>query len=301
MVRLPDSASAATSNDLPYCFSGFVYPGFFTTLRNPILMGRDFESNEPDPVVLINQAFVREIFHGENPIGRLVDFRPNANIAYNGASSGPRRVIGVVKDTNEDLVSYKQEASCAAFFPYLQNPMKSMVLVVRSSNPRVAIAAMRQELADADPAEPLVAVQSSSSALTQARGSWQFQAWFAGGAAGIALFLVILGIYGTVSHSVRRRTREIGIRIALGGRPLHIVRAVVAQTAATAATGIVAGLVASIWLGRSLSSLLFRTSPLDPASLTIGVLILFFAGIFAAWLPARRATRINPITALRHE
>jgi putative ABC transport system permease protein len=301
MVRLPETATAAPSNDLPYCFSAFVYPGYFGTLRNPILMGRDFQSNEPDPVVVVNQSFVRQIFHGENPIGRLVDFRPNANVAYNGASSGARRVIGIVKDTNEDLVSYKSEASCAAFFSYVQNPMKSMVLVVRSANSSAALTAVRQEVADADPAEPLVAVQSSAGALKLARGSWQFQAWFAGAAAGIALFLAILGVYGTVSHSVKQRTREIGIRIALGGTRLSIFRAVLAQTVATVAAGLFAGFIASIWLGRSLSSLLFRTSPLDPSIFAASVLILSFAGILAAWLPARRATRINPVVALRHE
>ncbi|HET9400399.1 MAG TPA: FtsX-like permease family protein, partial [Candidatus Acidoferrales bacterium] len=301
MVRLPEKTSGQPSNDLPYCFSSFVYPGFFATLRNPILMGRDFEADEPDPVVVINQTFARQIFHAENPIGRLVDFRPNANTAYNGASAGARRVIGVVKDTNEDLLSYNTPASCAAFFPYQQNPVKSMVLTVRSSNPQAALAAVREEVSHADPAVPLVAVQSTSQQLKLTRGPWEFQAWFAALSAGIALFLAILGVYGTVSHSVRQRTREIGIRIALGGRPAHIIRAVTKKTLATVGLGIAAGLMASFWLSRSMTALLFQTKALDAPSMIASVCILSLAGVMAAWLPARRATRVNPTIALRQE
>lgn len=301
MVQLPEHNNGGPTTDWPYCFSSFVYPGFFATLRNPILIGRDFESNEPDPVVLVNQAFVREIFHGQNPIGRLVEFRPNANTAYNGASPGARRVIGVVKDTNEDVVSYNSKASCAAFFSYQQNPVKSMVLAVRSSNPQAALAAVREEVSHTDPGEPLVAVQSSSQQMKTALGPWEFQASFAALSAGLALFLAILGVYGTVSHSVRQRTREIGIRIALGGHPAHIIRAVSTQTLVTIGAGIAVGLIVSFWLARSLTALLFQTKPLDARSMIASVCILALAGVLAAWLPARRATRVNPVIALRQD
>jgi len=299
-VSVPGAKSATAPSD-PSCSSVFTYPGFFSTIGTPILMGRDFTANESDPVVIVNEAFARAFFPGRNPIGELVLFSPNVNVSYNGASSGIRRIIGVVKDTRDNALRYNAPTFAEAFFSYLQNPVSSLDLVIRSSNSSATVALLRQQAAQLDPSEPLYSVQSMSDAWRQAFGSWRFQTLFGSLAATLALLLSAIGVYGVVSHSVKQRTREIGIRIALGGQPSNIIRAMMKRVSRAIAVGIACGLFAAFALTRHLSSLLFHVAPFDLVSFILGAILLAAIAVLACYIPARRAMKVDPMVALRYE
>src|SRR5215469_3010927 len=298
-VSVPGANS--TPKDSLGCSSAFVYRGYFAILRTPILMGRDFTASESEPVVIVNEAFVHTFFPGQNPIGKLVEFWPNANVSYNGASSGIRRIIGVVKDTRDNAVRYNAPTFETAFFPYAQNPVPSLAVIVRSSSSSAAVALLRQQAAQLDPSEPLYGVQSMSDEWRQAFGSWRFQTLFGSLAAVLALLLSAIGIYGVVSHSVRQRTREIGIRIALGGQSPNIIRAMMKRISLAIAAGLACGLLAAFALTRDLSSLLFHVAPFDPATFILGAILLMAVALLACYIPARRAMRVDPMVALRYE
>jgi putative ABC transport system permease protein len=299
-VILPGQGDA-NSNSLPYCGSAFVEPQYFRILRTPIVAGRDFTPNEVQPVVIINQSMAREFFGGKDPIGKFLMFLPNVNAAYNGAPEGARQVIGVAKNLNDDVVSYNSQTDCAAFFPYVQNPVASPVLIVRAAEPRAAVASLRQEVSQLDAAEPIYNLQPMAEALRAARGSWQFQGWFAGLAACVALMLAALGLYGMVSHSVQERTKEVGIRVALGGQPGRIVARMIKEGVRAIALGTLVGVFAVAMLTRSLVPLLYQVKPLDPWVLAGGLFVLAATGLIASYIPARRAARVDPMVALRDE
>lgn len=301
LVSMQDVKSGSSPNDLPLCSSAFVYPGYFATLGTPILMGRDFTASEPDSAVIINEVFARQFFPGQNPIGKSVLFLPNVNVEYNGVSRGARRIIGVVKDTRDNAIRYNAPAWPTAFFSYAQNPISSLDIVVRSSNPGAAVALLRQEASKLDPSEPLYAVEFMPDEWSQAFGSWRFQTLFGTLAAAIALLLSAMGVFGVVSHSMKQRTREIGIRVALGGQPLHIVLAMVRRVSRAIAGGLGCGFFVAFALTRNLASLLFQVAPFDLASFVAGSFLLAAIAALAAYVPARRATRVDPMVALRYE
>ena len=301
-VSIPGTKSANIApNGSIGCSSSFVYPGYFGIMRTPILMGRDFTANESDPVVIVNEAFARTFFPGQNPIGKLVLFSPNVNVEYNGASTGARRIIGVVKDTRDNAVRYNAPTFEAAFFSYAQNPVSSLAVVVRSSSPSATVALLRQQAAQLDPSEPLYGVESMSEEWRQAFGSWRFQTLFGSLTAALALLLSAIGVYGVVSHSVKQRTREIGIRVALGGQPSDIVRAMMKRVLRAIAVGIACGFFVAFALTRNLASLLFQVAPFDLVSFVAGAFLLVAIAALAAYIPARRATRVDPMVALRYE
>ena len=301
VVSIPGSKSSTSAGEAPWCSSVFVYPEYFSTLRTPILTGRDFTKSESDPVVIVNEAFVRAFFPAQNPIGKVVLFLPNINTEYSGASAGPRRIIAVVKDARDNAIRYNARTFPTAFFSYLQNPVSSLNVTVHSSDPAAAVTLLRQQAAQLDLSEPLYNVQSMSDEWTQAFGSWRFEALFGSLAAALALLLSAIGVWGVVSHSVRQRTREIAIRIAIGGQPSHIIRAMTKRLLYATILGLGAGLFAAFALTRQLSSSLFQVSPFDPASFIIGALLLAAVAVLACYVPARRAMKVDPMIALRHE
>jgi predicted permease len=302
LVSVPGAKSTNTaSNDLPSCSSTFVYPGYFATLGTPILMGRDFAPDDADPVVIVNEAFARQFFRGQNPIGKFVLFSPNVNASFSGAPTGTRRIIGVVKDMRDNALRYNAPTFATAFFSYVQNPVSSLDVIVRSSGSSAAVALLRQRAAQLDPSEPLYSVQSMTDEWQQAFGLWRFQTLFGSLSATLALLISAIGVYGVVSHSVKQRTREIGIRIALGGQPSDIIRAMLKRVSRAIAVGIACGLFAAFALTRHLSSLLFHVAPFDPATFILGPILLTAIAVLACYIPARRAMRVDPMVALRYE
>ena len=273
-----------------------VGPGYFATMGIPIVDGRDVSASDradSAPVILVDEAVARAWFPGENPLGRRVFF---------GASSGTaREIVGVVgRERHEALAS---DPNPGVYLPYLQWPSDYEVsFVVRTTTTAAAAAgAARAAIRAAGPGVPIDGVQTLDQVLSNATAEPRFSALLVGLFAFAALALAALGIYGVMSCTVSQRTREIGVRMALGARPAEIRRLVVGQAMALAAAGMALGAAGAVALGRALASLLFQVAPADATTFGVALVTLAAIALAACYLPARRATRIDPMVALRAE
>src|SRR5678815_374219 len=177
-----------------------------------------------------------------------------------------------------------------------------MYVVLRTdSDPATAISGLRNELATLDRNLPLADVSTMRERMGQSVGQQRFRTLLLGSFAGFALVLACIGLYAVMSYSVSQRTREIGIRIALGGRPREILILVIRQALVLSCIGMVVGLIAAIALTRAMRALLFEVTPLDPISFAISLGLLAGVAVLASYIPARRATKIDPVAALRYE
>lgn len=269
-------------------------PGYFRTVGLALLRGRllrDSDSTNAPPALVINEAAAKRFFPEQDPLG--------ARIRFWGAE---RTIVGVA--ANERFHGLSGDLPLAVYVPLAQAPSAdgAGVLLVRTSgHPRALESSIRAAIREIDPGlapfgiEPLEETVSRS--LSQRRFTMLLLALFAA----VALTLAAVGIHGVLSCSVAQRTREMGIRMALGARPERVLRLVVGEGAALALTGIAIGLAAALALSRLFSSLLFGVTPTDPATLAVAVLFLALVSLAASYLPARRATRIDPVVALRSE
>jgi putative ABC transport system permease protein len=281
-------------------------PGFFKALGIPLVRGRLYtaEEDRPDraPVVVVNQEFVRRYFKNEDPIGKHITLgirhTPNPGDTVGVDAGG--EIIGVVGNVKQMTLS--EEPIAATYVPWGQLPINDVSVVVNSTaEPKAVEGAVNAQVRSVDAEVPVYGLSTMenlvSSSVTQPRFYMALLAVFAG----IALVLAGLGIYGVISYAVSQRTREMGIRIALGATRGGIARLIVGQGMWPVISGIVAGLCAAAWLTRVIASMLFGVAPLDPATIAFVPVVLAAVAIFAAWLPARRAGRIDPIIAMRSE
>jgi putative ABC transport system permease protein len=266
-----------------------VSPGYFRTMAIPLRSGRLFEPRDgptAPQVALISQALARRYWQGQDPLG--------ARVSVDGATWAT--VVGVVGDVRAD--SIQKEPYPQLYFPFTQAPRRMMFLTVRTAGePMSLVGALRREVTALDPDLPLSDVLTMEQRFGRAVAKLRVNVLLLGGFAVVALLLAGIGIYGVISQLVAQRTREIGIRMALGAKPGDVLRLMIRQGLAPALAGIALGLVAA-WVG---SSLLYGVSAKDPLSFLL--LPVFLIGVvpFAAWLPARRATRVDPAEALRQE
>ena len=273
-----------------------VGPAYFATMGIPIIEGRDFSASDRTdsaPVILVDEAVARSWFSGENPIGQRVFFGANSGTA--------REIVGVVgRERHEGLAS---DPNPGVYLPYLQWPSSFEVsFVVRTATTAAgAAAAARAAIRAAGASVPINGVQTLDQVLADATAEPRFSALLVGVFALAALALAALGIYGVMSYTVSRRTREIGVRMALGARPAEIQRLVVGQAMALAAAGMALGAAGAVALGRTLASLLFQVTPADPTTFAVALVTLAAVALAACYLPARRATRVDPMVALRAE
>jgi putative ABC transport system permease protein len=199
-------------------------------------------------------------------------------------------------------ISLAAETGPEVFLPFPQFPWARLNLSLRTATePANLIAAVRRQISKIDPEQPITHPQSLEELLAASQASQKFIAVLLGVFSATALLLTMVGIYGVVAYSVAQRTRELGIRMALGAERGDVLRLVVGQAAVLALAGIGLGLAGSFALTRWLASLLFQTSATDPATYAIGALTFALAALLASYLPARRATRIDPIEALRQQ
>ncbi len=271
-----------------------ITPDYLQTMRIPLLRGRVFNQQDiagVKPVVIINQTVAQKYFPAQDPIGKhLANSRDKIQMEIVG-------VVGDVKFTGLNT-PYIPEM----YMPQAQNQAATMTLVVRStSNPQPLIAAVRQKTSEIDPDLPFSNVASMSEVVSASVAQPRLTAQFTGFFAALALLLTAVGIYGVLAYSVTQRTHEMGIRMALGASPSEILKLVVGQGMRLVLSGLVLGLVVSLAVTRLLTTLLFGTSARDPFTFAAVILLLIVVALLAAYIPARRASQVDPIVALRYE
>jgi putative ABC transport system permease protein len=275
-----------------------VSEGYFRSLGIPLLRGRLFEDRDTmdaPHVALISESLARERWPNEDPIGRTIEF---------GNIDGDLRlltVIGVVGDVRE--ASLEQPPRPTIYVNYRQRPQATyrFSAVVRTAgDPASVIASARKIVRDLDPDVP-PGTSSFTTIFAASTSGRRFNLILFGIFAGTALLLAVAGIYGVLAYSVTRRTREMGVRMALGASAGNVMRLVLGQAAITTTVGVFLGLVGAFILMRFLQSMLFEVGAADPLTFAAVALLLFAVALLAAYLPARRATKVDPIVALRYE
>jgi predicted permease len=271
-------------------------PGFFATLGVPLLRGRDFTEQDgthgPD-VVIINDTLARKHFPGEDPIGRRILYAPV-----------PMTIVGVVGDVRQ--AGLDEEPLAEMYFPYgLEEAVGFLgdaVLVLRTAGAPESLAApLRGAVKTVDPTLPLYDVLTMQEVIDKSLASRRLNLWLLGFFAAVALVLAATGLYGVISYLVAQRTREIGVRMALGAQKSDVQGLVLRQAAALAGFGILLGVAGALAFTRVLDSLLYGVSSRDPLTFAALSALLAAVALLASWVPARRASRVSPMVAIRAE
>jgi putative ABC transport system permease protein len=274
-----------------------VSAGFFGLMGVPLDEGREFtegDTRDSAAVSVINESLAKTFFPGEDPIGNRI------KVGAPGNPSPWRRIVGVVADFSDRGRGSQIEPEL--FFAESQSPASTMTLIARSaSGAEAAVPVIRQEVAKVDPVQPVSDVRTMEEALGATVSVPRFNMALLGVFAAVATMLAMFGIYGVVSYAVGQRTREIGIRMALGAGSGQVFKTVCKHGALLAAVGIVMGLPAAFALVRLMSTLLYGVTATDPFTFAAMPLLLGAVAILATALPARRATKIDPMAALREE
>jgi len=271
-----------------------VSPGYFQTMGIALKSGRLFDNHDNNaaraPLVgVVDEIFVRRFFPGQNPLGRHL-LLGNTSLEIAG-------VVGDVKHAGAD-----RDVRPTLYISFLQRPAMRMNLVVRTAADPVNLAAsVKRAIWSIDGNQPVYRIESMDTVVAEATSAPRLIFSLLSTFAAIALGLAAIGIYGVVAYSVAQRTNEIGIRMALGARPRNVLAHVLRQGMTVVALGLAIGLAAVFALGRLAESLLYKTSPHESLVLAAISTLLAAVALLACWLPARRATRINPIEALRAE
>ena len=275
-----------------------VSPGYFETLRIPILSGRDFTDRDgPDapPVVIVNAAFARTFFRGESAVGRRI----HPGVARDGKSV-VREIVGVVGDVR--ALALDAEAAPEFYVPAAQLTISDMTVVARTEGSPAALQADARALVTAiDANVPVYRVRTLEDAIRQSIQQPRFNALLLGLFGGVALLLTGVGLYGVLGYVVAMRTREIVIRMALGARRADILGMIVRRGLGLSLSGVVVGVAAALGVTRLFRSLLFDVAPTDPLAFAAAALALSLVAFAASAVPAWRATRLDPMQALRAE
>ncbi|HTE47160.1 MAG TPA: FtsX-like permease family protein, partial [Gemmatimonadaceae bacterium] len=290
-VRLPEHPEIDMAHS-PSIGVDWASPTWFATMHVPVKRGRVFTTADRiggPQVVVLNEAAARKLWPNENPIGRRVELGMSD---LNNAE-----VIGIVGDVRQRADSAMTPNAYAAYY---QAPMPDMMIFIRTSRHPAALGAeVRRAIHEVAPSSPVYDMQTMSDRAADATARARFSAVLLSLFAATALSLAAIGIYGVMSLAVTARTREIGIRIALGADRGRVQRLVVGEGAALVAIGAVAGIGGALLCTRVLRTLLFDVTPSDPITYVAIVVLLGAAALLASWLPARRAARVDPLTALR--
>jgi predicted permease len=272
-----------------------IAPNYFATMGIPLVTGRAFTAQDDrrsPKVAIINEAAARKFFAGENPIGRRFGGSPE--------KSGEMEIVGVLRDVRYN--SLREPAPATLYVPYLQHGPDDLVFTVRTaSDPATMLSAVREAMMAVDPTVPIVAIETQVSQIerryAQERVLAQAYALFAG----IALFVAAIGLFGLMSYNVSLRTREIGIRMAMGAQRETVLGLVLRESILLVAAGIAIGIAAALGAGRLIASQLFGLEPTDAATMLGAIVLVAIVSVVAGYLPARRATRVEPMVALRYE
>ena len=272
---------------------------FFSMMRIPLLVGESFSPQDgPDapPVIIINQTMARRFFPDEDPIGKRM------KIGAADSKSPWFAVKGVVGDSAQGSLDAAVNPEAYFALGQMAGRYRRMNLAMRTSaDPKSVVASIQKAIREVDPNQPVYQIQTMTELINDSVGTRRFALLILILFASLALVLAATGIYGVISYSVAQRTQEIGIRVALGARAADVLKLVVGQCMRLALTGVVIGLVAAFALTRLMASLLFGVTPTDALTFMSVSVSLLLVALFACSLPARRATRIDPLEALRYE
>jgi putative ABC transport system permease protein len=269
--------------------------GYFAASGSALRAGRFFTDHEKAPAALISESLAARLWPGEAPVNVV-----GRALRQGDVTGPPILVAGVVQDIRSG--PGEREAMPIIYRPDDQWTSGGMSLVVRTAQePGALAAAVRAEVRKLNPNVPVVAIRTMREIISESVAQRRFQMILISLFALVALLLGAVGIYGVVSYSVACRTREIGLRIALGALKVDVMRSVVSDGMKPVLAGLLVGLGAAIAIGTALRSLLFGITPADPLSLGVVAMILLGTSALACYIPARRAAQLDPMTALRHE
>ncbi len=302
-------------NEMPAMEMTLVSPGYFETMNIPLragrwfderdnrehLRGRDLSQMELIPrlvaglnCIVIDEEFARRHWPNENAVGKRVRFGPMADAPL-------LTVLGVVGRVKMD--GLREETNrVQAYVPYLQGSVPNVRVTLRTAvDPQSLVAAVRAQVQQLDPQQPIHSVNTMENLRAETIASDRLNVLLLGSFAALALALALIGLYGVISYAVTQRTQELGIRIALGAGTKEVLRLVIGQGMKLALLGVGIGIVAAFAFTRLMTSLLFEVSPTDPLTFTLVASLLVFVALLACWIPARRATKVDPMIALRSE
>jgi predicted permease len=274
-----------------------ITPGYIHTTHVPMLQGRDFSEADADgrqSVILISESMAKRFWPNENPIGKrlTMSFSPETS----------KEVVGVVGDVKQDGVDVAQPIA-TLYVPFAQTPVhRSLSLVVRTSSaPTNLVSTVTNAVHQVDGEEPVSDVMTMDEILSGSLSQQRFNMLLLAAFAALALFLAAVGIYGVLSYAVKRRVQEIGIRMALGADRSDVLRMILGQGLRLALIGVCIGLVTAFALTRLMTSQLFEVTASDPMTFSCVPCLLVVVALAACYLPARRATKVDPMVALRYE
>jgi putative ABC transport system permease protein len=294
-----EGRAAPPAGEEPLAVNRSVTPDYFRTMGIPLVSGRVFDSKDrqdSQPVVIINRAMAERYWPGEEPVGKRL------KLGYANSPSPWATIVGVIGDVRQfELI---RDSKPEMYRPYTQERgwFAPRDLVVRtSSDPLSFAAAVRSQVWAVDGDQAVYDIKTMEQVVSGSISKQRFNMTLFGVFAGVAMLLAAVGIYGVMSYTVTQRTHEIGIRMALGARPGGVLKLVIAQGMKPALAGVAIGAVSALALTRVMSSLLYGVSATDPVTFIIISVVLAGVALAACFVPARRATKVDPMIALRYE
>ncbi len=290
-----DGRAFGRLSEHPQADARIVSNNYFDVMKIPLRSGRYFsehDTKDSPHIAVINEVLAHLYWPNEDPVGRFIE------MAAFGA--GHCQIVGTVADIRQTNLS--DGPAPGIYIPYTQEPMPWQTLVVRTKNDPMALAGLiRHEVAALDPEQPVARVATLDELMEASTAEPRFRTFLLGSFAGVALLLSAIGIYGVMAYTVSRRTREVGVRMTLGARPVDILKLIFGESMTLTLLGVGFGLVGAYAVTRVMKTLLFGVTSTDPFTFTSVTLLLCSVALLASYIPARRAMRVDPMAALRDE
>jgi putative ABC transport system permease protein len=275
-----------------------VMPGFFSSFGMPVLRGREFRAQEGAPAIIVDQNFANKFFPNQDPIGKQVELLQDSMRSDETVQPGLRTIIGVVPAVRR--IAYWAKPYLHAYVPFGQNPVPSMYVMVRTRDAN-GTTLIRKAVAGLDSEVPVWLSATMDGWISQFYASQRFELLVMAAFGGIALLISATGLYAVITHRVSQRTRELGIRLALGATRHEVEWVILRQAGLLIGIGISAGLLTALAIGQLLSKFLFGVRPHDPLTFGIAAAFVTAISLIAVYVPARRAALMDPLVALKYE